>query len=80
MKLIFLTSALTITASAAFAGPIAYSTQSVPDSLVADAGTMGGAGLWLIPLLAFALLFLLVDDSDGGRRGKPDICNKALDC
>lgn len=72
MKLFTLSSALTVAASSVFAGPIAYSTQNLPESIVDEAGSMGGAGLWLIPLLAFALLFLVVKDGGSG----PVVCER----
>lgn len=69
MKLIALTSALTVAASSAFAGALAFEAPVLPEMIVDEAGSMGGSGLWLIPLLAIALIFLLM--KDGGSDPYP---------
>ena len=57
MKLLALTSALMIAASSAFAGAVAYVAPVVPEMIVEEPGSMGGSGLWLIPLILIALIF-----------------------
>jgi len=59
MKLIALTSTLTVAASSAFAGALAFDAPVLPEMIVEEAGSMGGSGLWLIPLLLIALVFLI---------------------
>jgi len=65
MKLAALTAALTTFASSAFAGSVAYVAPVSPEMIVEEAGTMGGSGMWLIPLLAIALIFLAMGDNCG---------------
>ncbi len=57
MKLLALTSALTAAASTAFAGSVAFVAPVSPEMIVEETGSMGGSGLWLIPLLLIALIF-----------------------
>ena len=57
MKLLALTSVLAVTASSAFAGAVAYVAPIMPEMVVEETGSMGGSGLWLIPLLLIALIF-----------------------
>jgi hypothetical protein len=59
MKLLALTSALTVAASSAFAGAVAYVAPIMPEMVVEETGSMGGSGLWLIPLLLIALIFFM---------------------
>ena len=59
MKLLALTSALTVAASSAFAGAVAYVAPIMPEMIVEEPGSMGGSGLWLIPLILIALIFLV---------------------
>ena len=59
MKLLALTSVLTVAASSAFAGAVAYVAPIMPEMIVEEPGSMGGSGLWLIPLLLLALVFLV---------------------
>lgn len=59
MKLIALTSALTAISSSAFAGALAFDAPVLPEMIVEEAGSMGGSGLWLIPLLLIALIFFV---------------------
>ncbi len=64
-----ITSAITLMASGAFAGEVAYSTQSAP--IVGEAAAMGSTAAWLIPLIAIALIVLAsgaTQGSGGGRR------------
>ena len=64
MKLLALTTALTAAASSAFAGSVAYVAPVVPEVVVEETGSMGGSGLWLIPLIAIALIFLVLQNED----------------
>lgn len=64
MKLIALTSALTVFASSAFAGAVAFVAPVVPEMIVEEPGSMGGSGMWLLPLLAIALIFLVMQDDN----------------
>ena len=65
MKLLALTAALTAAASSAFAGSVAYVAPVVPEVVVVEeTGSMGGSGLWLIPLIAIALIFLVMQNED----------------
>ena len=73
MKLITLTSTLTVLASSAFAGSVAFVAPVAPEMVVEESGSMGGSGMWLIPLLAIALIFLVMRD-DGGNE-PCDNCN-----
>ena len=59
MKLAALTAAITAAASTAFAGSVAMVAPVEIDMAVEDAGSMGGSGMWLIPLLAIALIVLV---------------------
>ena len=63
MKLLTLTSALTVAASSAFAGALAFEAPVLPEMIVEESGSMGGSGMWLIPLLAIALIFLMMKDT-----------------
>ena len=62
MKLLALTSVLTAAASTAFAGSVAFVAPVVPEMVVQETGSMGGSGLWLIPLILIALIFLISED------------------
>ena len=64
MKLVALTAAITAFASNAIAGSVAYVAPVVPEMVVEETGSMGGSGMWLIPLLAIAVVFLLMQDDD----------------
>ena len=64
MKLAALTAAITAAASTAFAGSVAMVAPVEMEMVVAEeAGSMGGSGLWLIPLLAIALIFFVMQDN-----------------
>lgn len=69
-------SALTITATNALAGAVAY-VAPVEVVMAEEPHSMGGSGLWLIPLLAIALIFLVSQGDDepqfSDRRLKRDI-------
>jgi len=72
MKLIAFTSAITVFASSAFAGALAFDAPVLPEMIVEETGSMGGSGLWLIPLLAIALIFFAMKD------GSSDPCGRAV--
>ncbi len=57
MKLFALTAAAVAAASSALAGAVAYTAPAAP-VVVAEPAAMGGSGMWLIPLLAIALIAL----------------------
>ncbi len=72
MKLLALTSALTVAASSAFAGALAFEAPVLPEMIVEETGSMGGFGLWLIPLILIALFFLVgLNDSGEPDNGSP---------
>ncbi len=64
MKLIKLTIAGLIFAGTAYAGALVF--EAPVDAVVVEepAGSMGGSGAWLIPLLAIGLIALAVSSSD----------------
>ena len=62
-KLLGLTTLSVFGAAAAFAGSVAFEAPVSPVLIEEQAGSMGGSGLWLIPLLAIALIFLAVRGS-----------------
>lgn len=62
MKLAALTAAFTAAASTVFAGSVAMVAPVEMEMVAEEAGSMGGSGLWLIPLLAIALIFLVSQD------------------
>ena len=64
MKLAALTAAFTAAASAVFAGSVAMVAPVEMEMVAEEAGSMGGSGLWLIPLLAIALIFLVAQQDD----------------
>ncbi|MGE4611008.1 MAG: hypothetical protein AAED33_06390 [Paracoccaceae bacterium] len=61
-KLAALTAAITATASTAFAGSVAMVAPVAMEMVAEEAGSMGGAGMWLIPLLVIALIFFAMQD------------------
>ena len=71
MKLLALTSALTATASAAYAGSVAFVAPVAPEMVVEETGSMGGSGLWLIPLLLIALVVLTGQDDSTPSNEEP---------
>ena len=75
MKLIALTSAITVMSSSAFAGALAFDAPVLPEMIVEEVGSMGGSGLWLIPLLAIALIFLVMKDSGSTTTQSPPACS-----
>ena len=62
MKLAALTAAITAAASTAFAGNVAMVAPVEMQMVAEETGSMGGSGLWLIPLLAIALIFFAMQD------------------
>jgi len=60
MKLAALTAAITAAASTAFAGSVAMMEPVAMEMVAEETGSMGGSGLWLLPLLAIALIFLVM--------------------
>lgn len=60
MKLAALTAAITAAASTAFAGSVAMVAPVEMEMVVAEeTGSLGGSGMWLIPLIAIALIVLV---------------------
>ena len=68
MELFALTTAFTVAASSVFAGALAFEAPVLPEMIVEEFGAMGGSGLWSIPLLLIALIFLLVRKNVFHRR------------
>jgi len=64
LKVIRLAAAGVFASTAAIAGSVAYVAPVVPEIIEEEAGTMGGSGLWLIPLLAIALIFLTLSSDE----------------
>lgn len=64
MKLIALTTAMITAASSAFAGAVAYVAPVEMEMVAEEAGSMGGSGMWLLPLLAIALIFLVMNGGE----------------
>ena len=62
MKLAALTAAITAAASTAFAGSVAMVAPVEMEVVAEEAGAMGGSGMWLLPLLAIALIFFVMQD------------------
>jgi len=60
MKLVALTAAITAAASTAFAGSVAMVAPVEMEMVAEETGSMGGSGLWLLPLLAIALIFFVM--------------------
>ena len=59
MKLFALTATAVAFASNAIAGTVAYVAPAAP-VMVEEPASMGGSGMWLIPLIAIALVALAV--------------------
>ena len=61
MKLAALTAAIAAvsTATTAVAGSVAMVAPVEMEMVAEEAGSMGGSGMWLIPLLAIALILLV---------------------
>ncbi|OUS07561.1 hypothetical protein A9Q96_06535 [Rhodobacterales bacterium 52_120_T64] len=69
MKLAALTAAITAAASTAFAGSVAMVAPVEMEMVAEETGSMGGSGMWLIPLLAIALIVLVANNDDDGENG-----------
>ena len=68
MKLIKLTIAGLIFAGTAYAGNLVFEAPVEAEVMAEEpAGSMGGSGAWLIPLLAIGLIALAVSSSDEGN-------------
>lgn len=64
IKIIRLALAGVVASTAAIAGSVAYVAPVVPDMVAEETGSMGGSGLWLIPLILIALIFLVTQSDD----------------
>ncbi len=64
IKVIRLAAAGVFASTAAIAGSVAYVAPVVTEMVQEESGSMGGSGLWLIPLLAIALIFLVTSSDD----------------
>lgn len=66
MKLYALCATLTVASTAAVAGALVFEAPAEPVVIVEEepAGSMGGSGAWLIPLLAIGLVALAVSQND----------------
>jgi len=77
MKILAQATAFTLAASSAIAGGVALIEPETVVVAEETGGTMGGSGLWLIPLLAIALIFLATQGNDdqnfSDKRLKADI-------
>ena len=64
MKLAALTAAIATvaTATTAIAGNVAMVAPVEMEMVAEETGSMGGSGMWLIPLLAIALIVLVVQN------------------
>ena len=62
-KVIRLAAAGVLASTAAIAGSVAYVAPVVPE-VIEEEGSMGGSGLWLIPLIAIALILLATSSDD----------------
>lgn len=57
--------AFCIGGGAAYAGSVAMVAPVEMEMVVEETGSMGGSGMWLIPLLIIALLVLAMGESEG---------------
>lgn len=58
--------AMVLVGGAAFAGSVAFVAPVVPEVIEEAGGSMGGSGMWLIPLLIIALLVLVANNNSNG--------------
>lgn len=68
IKIIRLALVGVVSAGAAVAGAVAYVAPAAPVMIEEPTGSMGGSGMWLIPLIAIALIAVAIgakDDSSG---------------
>ena len=63
-KVVHLALAGAFASTAAVAGSVAFVAPVVPEMIVEEPGSMGGSGLWLIPLLLLALVFLVTQKDE----------------
>lgn len=64
IKILRLAAAGVLVSSAAIAGSVAFVAPVVPEMVVEEQGSMGGSGLWLIPLILIALVFLVTQNDE----------------
>lgn len=61
---------LAVAATGAIAGAVAYVAPAAPVMVEEPSGSMGGSGMWLLPLIAIALIAVAIgsreNESDGG--------------
>ncbi len=69
-RILGVASALTVAASSVIAGTVAY-VAPVETVIVEEADHMAGSGLWLIPLLAIALILLLNQSGNNNNQSSP---------
>ena len=60
--------AFCLAGGAAYAGSVAMVAPVEMEMVAEESGSMGGSGMWLIPLLAIALIALVVSNSDNGTQ------------
>ena len=67
-KIASLATATVFAATTAFAGTVAYVAPAAP-VMIEEPASMGGSGMWLIPLIAIALIALAMsaDDEEVGE-------------
>lgn len=77
MKILAQASVITLAATSAIAGSVAMIEPETVIVAEETGGAMGGSGLWLIPLLAIALIFLATKNNDNlnfsDKRLKTDV-------
>ncbi|OUS07367.1 hypothetical protein A9Q96_05490 [Rhodobacterales bacterium 52_120_T64] len=61
--------AFCLAGGAAYAGSVAMVAPVEMEMVAEETGSMGGSGMWLIPLLAIALIALAVNNNDNGSPG-----------
>ena len=66
LKVIRATMAMILAGGAAYAGSVAYVAPVVPEVIEEASGSMGGSGMWLIPLLLIALVMLVANNNSSG--------------
>ena len=70
-KTFYTTLSTSIFTTSAIAGSVSFNAPVSPALVEEQAGAMGGSGMWLIPLLAIALIFLVMN--------KPASCGSLCD-
>lgn len=56
--------AFCIAGGSAYAGSVAMVAPVEMEMIAEESGSMGGSGMWLIPLLIIALLFLVMGENE----------------